>query len=385
MTAEPATPAHPASPAPPGSPCLPVERLDVCAYTVPTDAPEADATLAWDTTTAVVVELRAGGVTGTGWSYAPPAATDVVRHQLAPLVEGFDTFDIPAAHARMSRAVRNAGRPGIVSCAISAVDIALWDLKARLMDLPLVRLLGASRDRVPVYGSGGFTTYHDTHLAAQLSGWVHGQHIPRVKIKIGESWGRAATRDLQRVRHARQVIGPRAELYVDANGGYNRKQAVRIGEALVAAGVGWFEEPVSSDDLSGLRLVRDALVCDVTAGEYGYDLPYFARMIGAGAVDCLQVDVTRCGGITEFLRAAALAQAHGLEISAHCAPHAHADVAACVPNLRHVEWFHDHVRIESMFFGGVLDPTGGTITPGRNGPGHGLELRGEEIEEYRVA
>ncbi|MCQ4211794.1 enolase C-terminal domain-like protein [Streptomyces longispororuber] len=367
------------------TPCLPVERLDVSAYTVPTDAPEADGTLAWDTTTAVLVEAHAADQTGTGWTYAPPAAVDVVRDQLAPLVRRFDAFDIPSAHDRLCRAVRNAGRPGIASCAISAVDLALWDLKARLMDVPLVRLLGAAREAVPVYGSGGFTTYHDTHLAAQLSGWVHGQHIPRVKIKIGEGCGRAAQRDLQRVRHARQVIGSQAELYVDANGGYNRKQSVRVGEALAAQGVGWFEEPVSSDDLTGLRLVRDALVCDVTAGEYGYDLPYFARMITAGAVDCLQVDATRCGGPTGFLRAAALAQAHGLEVSAHCAPHAHADVAACVPNLRHLEWFHDHVRVESMFFGGVLDPTGGCVRPGRNGPGHGLVLRGEEIEEYRVA
>ncbi|MBO1332985.1 enolase C-terminal domain-like protein [Streptomyces sp. VRA16 Mangrove soil] len=368
------------------SPCLPVLTLDVSAYTVPTDAPEADGTLAWDTTTAVLVEARAAdGTTGIGWTYAPPAAADLVCDRLAPLVRGHDAFDIPAAHGRMCRAVRNAGRPGVASCALSAVDLALWDLKARLMDLPLVRLLGAARADVPVYGSGGFTTYHDTHLAAQLSGWVHGQHIPRVKIKVGEGWGRAVPRDLQRVRHARQVIGPQAELYVDANGAYNRKQAVRVGEALVAQMVGWFEEPVSADDLTGLRLVRDALVCDVTAGEYGYDLPCFARMIGAGAVDCVQIDVTRCGGITEFLRAAALAQAHGLEVSAHGAPHAHADVAACVPNLRHVEWFHDHVRIESMFFGGVLDPTGGVIRPGENGPGNGLEVRGEEIEEYRVA
>ncbi|WP_327658904.1 MULTISPECIES: enolase C-terminal domain-like protein [unclassified Streptomyces] len=367
------------------STCLPVERLDVSAYTVPTDAPEADATLAWDSTTIVFVEARAGGLTGIGWTYAPPAAADVVRDQLAGLVEGRDAFDIPAAHVAQCQGVRNAGRPGIASCAISAVDLALWDLKARLMDLPLVRLLGAARDTVPVYGSGGFTTYHDSHLAAQLSGWVHGQHIPQVKIKIGEACGRSVPRDLQRVRSARKVIGGDAELYVDAAGGYNRKQAIRVGEALVPHGVGWFEEPVSSDDLTGLRLVRDALVCDVTAGEYGYDLPYFARMIAAGAVDCLQVDVTRCGGITEFLRAASLAHAHGLEISAHCAPHAHADVAAAVPNLRHVEWFHDHVRIESMFFAGVLDPSGGTVRPGQNGPGNGLVLRSEEVEEYRVA
>ncbi|MFI2614743.1 MULTISPECIES: enolase C-terminal domain-like protein [unclassified Streptomyces] len=358
-----------------------IERPVVSAYTVPADAPEADGTFAWDTTTIVIVEITAGDATGTGWTYAPVSVAALVDEQLTPVIVGRDALDVPAAHDAMVQAVRNTGRPGAAACAISAVDIALWDLKARLLELPLVRLLGAARDEVPVYGSGGFTTYHDTHLAAQLNGWVHGQRIPRVKIKVGERWGRAAARDVSRVRTAREVIGPQAELYVDANGGYTRKQAVRVGRVLAEHGVGWFEEPVSSDDLQGLAQVRDALVCDVTAGAYGYDLPYFARMIPS--VDCLQVDATRCGGLTEWLRAAALAQAHGLEVSALGAPHAHAAVAACVPNLRHVEWFHDHVRIESMFFDGALDPTGGVVRP-EGGVGLGLELRTDEVEEFRV-
>ncbi|MGI5193682.1 enolase C-terminal domain-like protein [Streptomyces sp. CA-288835] len=356
----------------------------VSTYTVPTDVPEADGTFAWDSTTMVVVEVAAGDATGIGWTYGPAAVGELLREQLAPVVTGSDAFGIPAVHDALCRAVRNAGRPGVAACAISAVDIALWDLKARLLETPLTRLLGAAHETVPVYGSGGFTTYHETRLAAQLNHWVHGQHIPRVKIKIGESWGREVARDLHRVRAARQVIGSETELYVDANGAYTRKQAIRIGGALAEHGVGWFEEPVSSDDLTGLRLVRDALLCDVAAGEYGYDLPYFARMVVAGAVDCLQVDATRCGGLTEFLRAAALAQSHGLEVSAHCAPHAHAAVAAALPNLRHIEWFHDHVRIESMFFDGTLDPTGGDVRP-NGGPGHGLTLRTEDVEEYRVA
>ncbi|MFF1374949.1 enolase C-terminal domain-like protein [Streptomyces sp. NPDC058308] len=358
-----------------------LERPAVSAFTVPADAPEADGTFAWDTTTVIVVEITAGDATGTGWTYAPAATAALVDEQLTPAIRGLDALDIPAAHDAMTKAVRDTGRPGVAACAISAVDIALWDLKARLLELPLVRLLGAAREEVPVYGSGGFTTYHDTHLAAQLNGWVHGQHIPRVKIKVGEEWGRAAARDVSRVRTARDVIGPQAELYVDANGGYTRKQAVRVGRVLAEYGVGWFEEPVSSDDLRGLAQVRDALVCDVTAGGYGYDLPYFSRMIPS--VDCLQVDATRCGGLTEWLRAAALAQAHGLELSAHRAPHAHAAVAACVPNLRHIEWFHDHVRIESMFFDGALDPTGGVVRPGY-GIGHGLQLRTDEVAEFRV-
>ncbi|MEU2280499.1 enolase C-terminal domain-like protein [Streptomyces sp. NPDC013178] len=360
-----------------------LHRPTVSVHTVPTDAPEADGTLAWDSTTVVIAEVTAGGETGTGWTYGPAAVAAFLDGQLADLVEGRDALDIPALHTDLYRAVRNAGRPGVAACAISALDLALWDLKARLLDLPLARLLGAAGAEVPVYGSGGFTSYDGSRTASQLHGWAHEQRIPRVKIKIGQDRGRSVERDLARVGAARQVIGPETELYVDANGAYTRKQAVRVGQALTEQGVTWFEEPVSSDDLTGLRLVRDALGCDVTAGEYGYDLPYFARMVTAGAVDCLQVDVTRCGGVTEFLRAAAVAQAHGLEVSAHCAPHAHAAVVAAVPNLRHVEWFHDHVRIESMLFEGTLDPHGGTIRPS-DAPGHGLTLRREKAAEYRV-
>jgi L-alanine-DL-glutamate epimerase-like enolase superfamily enzyme len=235
---------------------------------------------------------------------------------------------------------------------------------------------------VPVYGSGGFTTYDEGQLAAQLDGWLR-DHIPRVKIKLGESWGTAVPRDLARIAQTREVVGPDVALYVDANGGYGRKQAVRVMEAAAECDVRWFEEPVSSDDLVGLRMVRDAVRADVAAGEYGGDLTYFQRMCAAGAVDCLQADVSRCGGITEWLRVAALAAAHHLEISGHCAPHLHAHVAAATPNLRHLEWFHDHVRIERLLFDGTLDPTGGAVRPDPKAPGHGLTLRQDAVEHYR--
>jgi L-alanine-DL-glutamate epimerase-like enolase superfamily enzyme len=220
-------------------------------------------------------------------------------------------------------------------------------------------------------------------LADQLAAWML-QQLPRVKIKIGESRGAAAARDLARIAQTREQIGPDVELYVDANGGYGRKQAVRVMQAAAACDVRWFEEPVSSDDLVGLRMVRDAVPADVAAGEYGVDLTYFQRMCAADAVDCLQVDASRCGGITEWLRTAAVAAAHHLEVSGHCAPHLHAHVAAATPNFRHLEWFHDHVRIEHMLFDGALDPTGGVIRPDRHAPGHGLALRHAVAERYQV-
>ncbi|MFI6849489.1 enolase C-terminal domain-like protein [Kitasatospora sp. NPDC050467] len=330
----------------------------------------------------VLVDAHGGGRTGLGYTYGDPATAQVVTGLLRDTVIGRPVFDVPAANEAMSRAVRNAGRPGLIAGAISAIDIALWDLKARVLGLPLADLLGRAGTQVPVYGSGGFTTYEHHRLAGQLEGWAD-EGITRFKIKIGERWGTRERRDLERTEQARALVGDDAELYVDANGAYARKQAVRIGRTLAGLGVSWFEEPVSSDDLTGLAHIRDAVTADVAAGEYGYDLPYFARMIPA--VDCLQADATRCGGITIWLRAAALAQAHGLQLSGHCAPHAHAHAAAAVPNLRHLEWFHDHTRIENLLFDGALDPAGGRLHPGRDGePGLGLAIRDDVAEQFCV-
>jgi len=361
-----------------------VEAVAAAVYTVPTDLPEGDGTLTWDATTVVTAEVSAAGHTGLGWTYGSAAVERVISGKLAGVVTGRSALDVPGTNEAMSRALRNDGRPGIGASAISALDLALWDLKARVLGLPLARLFGAVREQVPVYGSGGFTTYGDRQLAEQLDGWVRGQRIPRVKIKIGESWGSRVERDLERIRRAREVIGPDCELYVDANGGYTRKQAIRVARAMEEYDVRWFEEPVSSDDLAGLREVRDAVLPDVAAGEYGYDLPYLTRMAASGAVDCLQADATRCGGLTVWLRAAAVAEGHGLDLSAHCAPHVHAAAAAAVPNFRHIEWFHDHIRVETLLFEGAhLDPSGGTVTPADT-PGHGLSVYQAHADRYRT-
>ena len=190
--------------------------------------------------------------------------------------------------------------------------------------------------------------------------------------------------------YAQSVAGPGGcgngvELFVDANGGYRRKQAVRVGRQLAGDhDVVWFEEPVSSDDLAGLRQVRDQVAADVAAGEYGFDEPYFARMVEAEAVDCLQIDATRCGGYTSWLRAAAIAGAHNLDVSAHCGPNLHAHVAGSVPNLRHVEYFHDHVRADPMLFDGLPVAVHGTLRPDPDSAGHGMTLRDTDAHRFRV-
>ncbi|HEX3825485.1 MAG TPA: enolase C-terminal domain-like protein [Mycobacteriales bacterium] len=352
-----------------------VTSVKVQTRTVPTDLPEADGTLAWDSTTVVIVEVQAGDMVGLGWTYTAAAAAHVIDQVLSPVVVGHSALDPPGLNEAMGRAVRNIGRTGLVAAAISAVDIATWDLKARLLGQSVVGLIASTDDPIAIYGSGGFTTYDDDQTTRQVEGWLADAGVRQVKIKIGESWGARVERDLARAELVRDLIGDR-ELFVDANGGYSIGQAKRVGRALDDLGVTWFEEPVSSDDLDGLRLLRRHVVADVAAGEYGDSPAYFRRMLAAQAVDCLQIDVTRCGGITAFIRSAAIAAAQNMAVSAHCAPHLHASFVAAVPNLRHVEYFHDHARIEEeIVFAGAEKPRNGHLKSRRDCVGHGMSLR----------
>jgi L-alanine-DL-glutamate epimerase-like enolase superfamily enzyme len=357
-----------------------IQNIHVSAYTIPTDLPESDGTLKWDETTIVLVDVQAGDQRGIGYTYADTAAAKLIKSKLAKVIEGQDAMSPPSLYMRMWHEIRNLGRPGIVSTAISAVDCALWDLKAKLLGLPLVTLLGQVHEGVPIYGSGGFTSYTNDQLAKQFGGWAE-EGIGFVKMKIG----RDASRDVERVRVAREAIGPSVGLYVDANGAYTRKLALAQAETFADKyGVSWFEEPVSSDDLEGLRLIRDRAPAgmDIAAGEYGYDIFYFRRMLDAGAVDVLQADITRCGGVTAFLQVAALCQAHNLPLSAHTSPAQHVHACCAAVPLRNLEYFHDHVRIEHMLFDGVPEPMNGELRPDLSRPGMGLEFKQADAERY---
>ncbi|MFU8814920.1 MAG: enolase C-terminal domain-like protein [Pseudomonadales bacterium] len=355
--------------------------MTVTVYRIPTEQPEADGTLAWDATTLVLVELQAGGQRGLGYTYAHAAAAILIDDLLSAAIHGRDAFDIPGAWLAMVRAIRNLGRPGISSMAISAVDIAMWDLKGKLLGVSVADLLGAVRERVPLYGSGGFTSYSIDDLCAQLAGWV-ADGIGRVKMKVGAD----PQQDVKRVAAARQAIGVAAELFVDANGAYDVKQALAFAERFADRGVSWFEEPVSSDDLHGLRTLRLRAPAgmEISAGEYGYDDVYFRNMLGAGSVDVLQADATRCGGISGFMHAAALCEAYQVPLSSHTAPCAHLHACCAAVPLRHLEYFHDHVRIEQLLFEGAARPHQGHLAPMRERPGLGIELRARVAEPYRI-
>ncbi|MFZ2109584.1 MAG: enolase C-terminal domain-like protein [Roseiarcus sp.] len=359
-----------------------VTGLRVQAYTIPTDFPEADGTASWNSTTIIVVEAEAAGQRGIGYTYADASIVPLIGEKLAKAVVGTDAMNPPAAWRAMQVAVRNLGREGLAATAISAVDVALWDLKAVLFDLPLASLLGSYREAVPIYGSGGFTSYDDRQLARQLAGWVEREGCRWVKMKIGSD----PDRDPQRVAAAKQAIGP-ATLFVDANGAYVRKQALQLAQRFSSEQeVRWFEEPVSSDDLVGLRQVRERAPppMEIAAGEYGYTLDYFRHMLEAGAVDVQQADATRCGGVTGFMQAAALCEAHHVDLSAHCAPALHRHLGCAAPRVRHLEWFHDHVRIEQMLFDGAPEAYDGAVAPDRSRPGLGLTFKRRDAERFAV-
>jgi len=381
--ASPATGPIPAEPRPEG------ERLDgplvdgieAAAYTIPTDRPESDGTLAWDRTTMVVVRVRGGGASGIGYTYADPTAAALAATTLARVVVGRPAPDVGGAWWAMLAAVRNIGRQGIAACAISAIDTALWDLKAKLLGCSIVDLLGAVRSSIPGYGSGGFCSYDDETLGRQLAGWAsEGFHAVKMKV------GRDLLDDPRRVDVARAAIGDRVGLFVDANGAFGRSQALAAAQAFAARRITWFEEPVSSDDLEGLRLLRDRAPAGmaIAAGEYGWD-PWVARaMLQAGAVDVLQADATRCLGPSGLIQIAAQCVAANVRLSSHCAPSLHGPLLCTLGPAIHAEWFHDHVRIEQLLLDGAATARRGELAPDRARPGFGFELKVDDAAPYLV-
>jgi L-alanine-DL-glutamate epimerase-like enolase superfamily enzyme len=359
-----------------------IRSANISAFTIPTESVEADGTFTWNSTTLVLVELEAAAKTGIGFTYAAAAAAPLLRDIALPLVIGADATNIPQLWQKLQSAMRNIGRPGIAAMAIAAVDNALWDLKAKLFDIPLLTLLGAARTGVEIYGSGGFTSYSIAELCDQLSAWRE-CGIKKMKMKVG----RDVRADIERVHSARAAIGDACELFVDANGAYQRKQALAQAEQFAQARVSWFEEPVSSDDLDGLRLLRDRAPAGmaISAGEYGFDANYFLTMLRAGAVDVLQADATRCAGISGFLQAAALCEAAQIPLSSHCAPSLHVHVCCAARPVCHLEYFFDHVRVEHRFFDGALEPRDGVLSPDLTRPGLGLSFRRSDAAAFQVA
>ncbi|HEX7366366.1 MAG TPA: enolase C-terminal domain-like protein [Pelobium sp.] len=357
-----------------------IQHLNATTYTIPTDLPESDGTLAWDSTTLVLIELEAGGKKAIGFTYANACLLPFIHHTLKPLLIGKNPMDIASLMHSLTVAIRNEGNSGLVARALSAIDVALWDLKAKILGLPLCKLLGMVKAEVAVYGSGGFTSYTAKQLQTQLEGWAN-EGFSAVKMKIG----RNPDKDLLRIKNAKAVIG-QANLMVDANGAYDAKTALSKAIEFTDYGINWFEEPVSSDDLAGLNFIRNHAPAkiNIAAGEYGDNYHYFYNMLQAKAVDVLQADASRCGGITGFIKAGKLAEAFHIPFSFHCAPSLHLHPATSLNSFTIGEYFHDHVRIESLFFDGFVKPKNGMMIPDLERYGLGLTFKHQDAEKYKI-
>ncbi len=358
-----------------------IDRATVAAYMVPTEEPESDGTLTWDATTLVLVQIESNGKTGLGYTYADGATARLINDKLLPLLVTHDAMAINVRWHDMVVAMRNLGRPGIASMAIAAVDTALWDLKAKLLDLPLAALLGLARPAVEVYGSGGFTNYSEEQLKRQLHDWAQAG-MRHVKMKVG----RDPAGDIERVYAARDAIGNMAELFVDANGAYTRKQALEFAATSPTAA-----SPGSRSRCGGRpgRIAPAARPRPARHGDRGRRIrlrpalfPPHAGGAGGRCAAGRRHPLRRHHRFSRRRRACAKPSMS--RCRAHCAPTLHLPLCCAARPVVHLEYFHDHARIEHLLFDGAPLPQNGRLAPDMSRPGFGIEFKEADAQCYKI-
>ncbi|MCH8115744.1 MAG: mandelate racemase/muconate lactonizing enzyme family protein [Chloroflexi bacterium] len=322
---------------------------------------------------------------GVGQARPPHAIREIIERELKDLFIGEDPFNIEKLWNDMFWRMRNYARKGVALQALSSIDIALWDLKARALGLPLYRLLNPRYESVPVYGSGGWTNMTEEELVEEALGFVE-RGIPRYKMKVGKDFGNAEREDVQRVAAVRKAVGDDVEIYVDANMGYNVKQAIRMSHKFEDYDVRWFEEPILADNVEGFAQISRATQIPIATGENEYTRHGFKELIVHGGVDIVQPDVGRVGGVTEWMKVASLADSFGLSIAPHGVPNVHLQLCMAIPNLKVVEYFAGGwVTVgRTGFFTEVPVPVDGMWAPFPDKPGLGFELDPDAVKKYSV-
>ena len=323
------------------------------------------------------------GFEGFGLGQANPGVREVIENDLKDLLINQDPFNIEKLWDDMFWRVRGYGRKGVAFCALSAVDIGLWDLKAKALGLPLYRLLGPYRDSVPIYGSGGWTNFTVDELIAETTEWVE-QGINRVKIKVGKDFGQSEREDIQRVAAVRRSLGDDVAIYIDANNGYYPKQAIYMAKEFEQLQVGWFEEPVLADDIEGLARIAHATSIPVATGEHEYTKFGFRELIARGGADIVQPDVGRVGGVTEWMKVAHMAHGFNLPVAPHGVQLVHLHLCCATPNLKVVEYLKTAHESDLIWYTEFPEHKNGMWAPYPDRPGLGLELSAEAVEKYRV-
>lgn len=341
-----------------------------------------DATRKVETVGMCVVQVTTEqGLTGIGVTYhevGGEAIKELIEKYFAPKLIDRDPFQTEAIWEELFHYARGVGRKGLSFCALSAVDIALWDLKGKILDLPLYCLLGGNEKQVPIYASGGWTSHDDDALVEEALMMVR-RGYRMIKLKVGVEGGKNIQRDIARCRKVREAIGPDIGFMVDANNAFHAAEAVRLANSIREYDIMLFEEPVFADDIPGLKRFKQGTDIPLGTGEHEYTR-YGARdLIMGEAVDYLQMDATRCGGITEMNKVTALSQAWNLAFAPHAMEHIHMHLVSAAPNGVFLERLFLFEDITAMVYQDAPVPEKGILTiPDK--PGLGLELNMDYIK-----
>ena len=321
------------------------------------------------------------GVEGLGMTYSSPGVKDVVESALMQILIGRDPMDTEKIWDDMLWKVRSYGRKGVALCAISAVDIALWDLKAKFLNLPLYKLLGAYTNSVPVYGSGGWTNLTKSELIQEMTDYVE-SGIPRVKMKVGKNFGNCEREDIERVEAVRDAIGYDIALYIDANNGYRKKQAIYMAKEFEQFQVGWLEEPLIPDDVDGMSEIARSTTIPIASGELEYTKYGFKELIYRGGADIVQPDVGRVGGVTEWIKVAHLAESFNLPVAPHALQLVHLHLCCAIPNIKAVEYMNISLENADLWMTEFPKQSNGMWSPFHDKPGLGLDLDHYSVAKY---
>lgn len=332
----------------------------------------------------VVIETDDKSVTGIGLSggidVTPEVASVVCAHFKKVLI-GMDPLDNEKIWHEMWRP-KLVGRRGVTTRVMSGIDIALWDIKGKQAGMPLYKLLGGFTDKVDTYIAGGY--YEKGKGLVELAEEMR-QNVEigarAVKIKVGAL---PINKDVERVKICREAVGPDVKLMVDANNAYRHYKAIEFARKTEKYDLFWFEEPVEPDDYIGQREITRSTTIPIAAGENEYTKYGFRDMINHRSVDILQPDALIMGGVTEFMKVAALAQANDLDIAPHGSQEVHIHLLAAIPNGLILEFYRDTVNpMHGKIWKNELQIENGYVSP-PNTPGLGLEPKWDTLEPYRV-
>jgi len=320
------------------------------------------------------------GLVGIGLTFFGEALTAALKaavDALAALVVGDDPRQVEAIVAKLRRAAARSGPGGIFTLALSAIDIACWDLKAKAAGMPLCGLLGGLRDRVPTYASGALMRPHPVPYLAEAGPRLVGLGFRQMKMQCGSEPTIAAS--VERVRVLREAIGPDVDLMCDINQLWSVNQAIEIGHRVEPCHLYWLEDPTAHDDYPGLARIADALTTPIAAGEYVYGIVPFRHLLERRSIDIVMIDLLRVGGVTQWMKVAGMAEAFNLPVVSHLVPELHVHLIAAIPNgltVEYMPWslrlFEETPRLEH----------GHLVVPAK--PGLGLAFDQTAIKRYQV-